>query len=88
MGPAVAVHGVALVAVVLPLGIVAAPDHEAALISHRPRLEGALGDQQLELARREGVQESRVGEVVVIFDMVDDLGAYQGLLTEDTLEKS
>ena len=52
------------------------PDHKAALLS-RPRLQGALSEQQLELARGEGVQESRVGEVVIILDVVDNLGAQQ-----------
>ena len=46
VGPAVAVHGVALVAVVLLLGVGAPPDHQAALLP-RPRLQGALGHQQL-----------------------------------------
>ena len=76
MGPAVAVHSVALVAVVLLLGISAPSDHQAALLS-RPRLQGALSEQQLELARGEGVKKSRVGEVVIILDMIDNLGAQQ-----------
>ena len=76
MGPAVAVHGVALVAVVLLLGVGAPPDHETALLP-RLRLQGALSEQQLELARGEGVKESRVGEVVIILDVVDNLGAQQ-----------
>ena len=76
VGPAVAVHGVALVAVVLLLGISAPSDHKAALLS-RPRLQGALSEQQLELARGEGVQKSRVGEVVIILDVVNNLGAQQ-----------
>ena len=76
MGPAVAVHGVALVAVVLLLGVSAPSDHQAALLS-RPRLQGALSEQQLELARGEGVKKSRVGEVVIILDVVNNLGAQQ-----------
>ena len=43
VGPAVAVHGVALVAVVLLLGVGAPSDHEAALLP-RPRLQGALSE--------------------------------------------
>ena len=43
VGPAVAVNGVALVAVVLLLGVGAPSDHEAALLP-RPRLQGALSE--------------------------------------------
>ena len=86
VGPAVAVHSVTLVAVVLLLGVGASPDHQASLLP-RPRLQGALSKQELELARGEGVQESRVGEVVIILDVIDDLGAHQGLLTQETLHQ-
>ena len=87
VGAAVSVHGVALVAVVFLLGGGAPPDQQACSpLLPRPRLQGAISQQQLELARGEGVQQRRVREVVIILHVVNNLGAQHGFVTQETLK--
>ena len=91
VGSAVPVDGVALVAVVLLLGVGAAPHHEAGLLPCpccRAQRQSTVSEAQLELAAREGLQERSVGEIVMVLDMVDDLGAQQGFLTQETLYRN
>ena len=91
VGPAVREHSVTDVAGVLLTGAAGSCHHApllAGLRADRLLGQGAVTEVVLERTARESLQESKVREVVEVFDVIDQLEALQGFITEKTLEYS
>ena len=92
MSPAVCEDNVADVAGVLLISVAAAHD-DAGVLSWRGTVvrllrQRTVGEVILERTGREGLQQSKVGEIMKIFDVIDQFEALQSLVTEQALKSN